>query len=272
MSRQAASALPPAIAALAMSLCTLTGAGTAHAATCQAAPKSPAPQGSHWYYRTDRTLGRKCWYLASEGRKGQAVAPRPAAADEVANAAPAAPPPMAEAAARLTEPLRSPPPPTPPAADWTIAQAAPSTPLPAAPAEPAQSDAAASVATAPPVVTTAAQEPAAEATPAPVIATQPSAPAMAAPERINLTQFVFVAIVGLCLLAGLFPYLAAVRRRREIRIVDLNTKAPLRMPTRESRIASPSLAPADVADRHDEVDIDEERLRRFSQAWKRQAA
>ena len=115
MPRQAASALAPAIAALAMSLCTftLTGAGTAHATACHAAPKSPAPQGSHWYYRTDRTLGRKCWYLASEGRKGQAVTPRPAAADEDANAAPAAP--MAEAAARLTEPLRSPPPPTPPA-------------------------------------------------------------------------------------------------------------------------------------------------------------
>ena len=44
-------------------------------------------------------------------------------------------------------------------------------------------------------------------------------------------QFVFVAFVGLCLLAGLFLYLAAIRRRREIRIVDLNTPAPLRMPT-----------------------------------------
>ena len=148
---------------------------------------------------------------------------------------------MAEAAARLTEPLRSPPPPTPPAADWTIAQATPSTPLPAAPAEPAPSDAAASVPTAPPAVTTTAQEPAAEPTPAPVIASQPSAAAVAAPERINLTQFVFVAFVGLCLLAGLFPYLAAVRRRREIRIVDLNTKASVADANEgiEDRLAKP---------------------------------
>jgi hypothetical protein len=35
----------------------------AHAADCLAAPNSPAPQNSHWYYRTDRAQQRKCWHL-----------------------------------------------------------------------------------------------------------------------------------------------------------------------------------------------------------------
>jgi hypothetical protein len=44
------------------------------AADCAPAAGLQAPQGSHWYYRTERATGRKCWYLSSEGRKGQ-VAP-----------------------------------------------------------------------------------------------------------------------------------------------------------------------------------------------------
>jgi hypothetical protein len=35
----------------------------AHAADCLTAPNSPAPQNSHWYYRTDQVQQRKCWYL-----------------------------------------------------------------------------------------------------------------------------------------------------------------------------------------------------------------
>lgn len=30
---------------------------------CLAAPTDPTPQGSHWYYRTDRATQRDCWYL-----------------------------------------------------------------------------------------------------------------------------------------------------------------------------------------------------------------
>lgn len=37
--------------------------GTARAADCLAAPDSSAPPNSHWYYHTDRTTQRKCWYL-----------------------------------------------------------------------------------------------------------------------------------------------------------------------------------------------------------------
>jgi hypothetical protein len=90
------------------------------------------------------------------------------------------------------------------------------------------------------------------------------------PERINLMQFVFVAFVGLCLLAGLFVYLAAIRRRRDIRIVDLNTPPSLRMPAMAALTDSPSVAPG--TGRRDAADVEDERLRRFSQARKRQPA
>jgi hypothetical protein len=35
---------------------------------CLAAPNAPAPQGSHWYYRTDFIKQSKCWYLRAEGQ------------------------------------------------------------------------------------------------------------------------------------------------------------------------------------------------------------
>jgi hypothetical protein len=49
--------------------------GAARATDCLAAPGSPAPANSHWYYRTDRTQGRKCWYLrAVDGRSQEGTA------------------------------------------------------------------------------------------------------------------------------------------------------------------------------------------------------
>src|SRR5260370_12340053 len=36
---------------------------------CLAEPNAAAPQGSHWYYRVDRTTHRECWYLGPEGGK-----------------------------------------------------------------------------------------------------------------------------------------------------------------------------------------------------------
>jgi hypothetical protein len=38
-------------------------ANTAFAVDCLSAPSSSATPNSHWYYRTDRTQHRKCWYL-----------------------------------------------------------------------------------------------------------------------------------------------------------------------------------------------------------------
>jgi hypothetical protein len=45
---------------------------------CHAAPKGSAPQGSRWYYRTDRATQRKCWFLAEPGAKASASAAAPA--------------------------------------------------------------------------------------------------------------------------------------------------------------------------------------------------
>jgi hypothetical protein len=38
---------------------------------CISKPNSPATQGNHWYYRTDRVNNRQCWYLAEEGAKAR---------------------------------------------------------------------------------------------------------------------------------------------------------------------------------------------------------
>jgi hypothetical protein len=112
----------------------------------------------------------------------------------------------------------------------------------------------------------------ADQTPAAAPTASVAATSTTAPQRINAMQFVFVAFVGICFLAGLFFYLAAVRRRRtEVRIVDLNTTASLRMPAMAALTDSPSVA-SDATGRRDADEIDDERLRRFSQAWKRQAA
>jgi hypothetical protein len=41
-------------------------ANSAFAVDCLTAPNSSAPPNSHWYYRTDRTQQRKCWYLRDD--------------------------------------------------------------------------------------------------------------------------------------------------------------------------------------------------------------
>jgi hypothetical protein len=43
----------------------------ARADDCSPAPRSVAPAGSHWYYHSDRTKRRKCWFLAPLGQPGQ---------------------------------------------------------------------------------------------------------------------------------------------------------------------------------------------------------
>jgi len=50
-------------ALLVSSLGVCAPADTQNSASCVPAPNSSAPQNSHWYYRTDRTTQRKCWYL-----------------------------------------------------------------------------------------------------------------------------------------------------------------------------------------------------------------
>jgi hypothetical protein len=60
----------------------------ARADDCLTAPNSPAPEGSHWYYQTDRATQRKCWYLRAPGQATQ-PATRP-----ISEAAPTAAAPM----------------------------------------------------------------------------------------------------------------------------------------------------------------------------------
>ena len=56
--------LPPTILLMAQA-----SAGKPTAAECSTRPGSTAPQGTHWYYRVNRTDNRHCWYLSSGGMK-----------------------------------------------------------------------------------------------------------------------------------------------------------------------------------------------------------
>jgi hypothetical protein len=49
---------------------------------CLSGPKSPAPEGSHWYYRIDRVTKRHCWYLGEEREKHSRAAPQNSAPSE----------------------------------------------------------------------------------------------------------------------------------------------------------------------------------------------
>jgi hypothetical protein len=51
---------------LASGLAVSVRANTALAVDCLTAPNSSAPPNSHWYYRTDRTQQRKCWYIRAD--------------------------------------------------------------------------------------------------------------------------------------------------------------------------------------------------------------
>ena len=56
---------------------------------CLAAPKGETPEGSHWYYRIDRTSKRHCWYLRGEGEKlSQTAEPNSSGAAKPVAAAP----------------------------------------------------------------------------------------------------------------------------------------------------------------------------------------
>jgi hypothetical protein len=48
----------------------LAGRASRAAEDCISEPNAAAPEGSHWYYRVDRTTQQKCWHLRPEGIKG----------------------------------------------------------------------------------------------------------------------------------------------------------------------------------------------------------
>jgi hypothetical protein len=56
---------------------------------CLSAPKGETPQGSHWFYRIDRTTKRQCWYVRDEGEKAASIAaPKPPSSAKPAAAKP----------------------------------------------------------------------------------------------------------------------------------------------------------------------------------------
>ena len=89
-------------AVLVATLAAIFAVGTANAADdCVETPAGDAPQGSHWYYRTDKATKKKCWYLAQSG----ATRPARNAVETVGHGTPAAqastaPAPSGEAANR----------------------------------------------------------------------------------------------------------------------------------------------------------------------------
>ena len=76
-------------ALLAWSISVAASTITARADDCLAEPNSPAPAGSHWYYRLDKATQRKCWYIHA---KDQSVQPAAAqATSDPASLPPASP-------------------------------------------------------------------------------------------------------------------------------------------------------------------------------------
>jgi hypothetical protein len=254
MSRQFAFPMVGALVAL-LSFSALPTSSGAAAETCIAAPKAPAPQGSHWYYRLDRATQRKCWHLVKLDREPQGSAKRAAPQGEPADEAEVAP---AAGTSRAQSPRHG----------W-LTRSASAVPEAAAPAQGTPdraSEPADDQATAPPPVSAApppipgAQEQANEAT-APVqaelkqanVAAQDSAAGAAGR---GTTQFVFLAIAGIGLLAAAIFLIVDLRRRR----TDVLTRiAPADITSFEAPEADDAptfsaLPPMRLMPQHDDVD------------------
>lgn len=85
----------PVAGALAL-MCVLNT--SARAADCLVAPREAAPEGQHWFYRTDQATKQKCWYLRERDVEttGSPQVQQSARSDAASNAAdqPAASPPL----------------------------------------------------------------------------------------------------------------------------------------------------------------------------------
>ena len=68
--------LVPVILAVLVAVAALTARLGRAADDCISQPNSAAPQGSHWYYRVDRTANRRCWFLGAEGAKVRVASPK----------------------------------------------------------------------------------------------------------------------------------------------------------------------------------------------------
>lgn len=247
-------------------LCTTTpiwAAPAQTAAACSAAPKPTAPQGNHWYYRRDRATQRRCWFLAPAGQKVQGAAPRLAAPASVgAEPAPATAPPTPSLVRqmRLAETL---------------------------PAEPVDTPDSPSLAPAP---TVSAAETKQEPTSAlqdrawdemfrsrearlMQVEERPTQPPVSAahstPAAASSSTFQFgLLAVAIGFFTGSVFYLTGLRRRRtQAPIVEASIEKPSPIPALLTLPTAPRLVPT-----KDDAKVDEERLRLFAHAWKRQTA
>jgi hypothetical protein len=153
------------------------------ASDCLAAPKGPAPQGQHWYYRLERTTKRQCWYLRAAGDKDSAKTAQTAQASSDTPTADAPAPQqhaVQDARAEYPTPRSSAAPKTPSAP----AQAAAATPVEQVAEQTADGNAQQPAATAPwPDVSTASAPPAPNVVAAP---TQPVAKPSKSPSPVAL--------------------------------------------------------------------------------------
>jgi hypothetical protein len=302
MQTHARSVLPPAIAALAVSLSVfmlspLSSAANA-AETCLAAPKGAAPQGSHWYYRVERGSQRKCWRLVQKDQKAQRAgapadpqgdvdddtdeSPAPQAAKKSGGRVAAPQPTVSQALATsnasdtentsdttvaTAQPVQWPDPPA-------SMMERPTDPASVAPAQnvPAQTIPAQTASDAPAPAAIAEQPDQQPVATAESAATAPAAGGTsAASGDVSVLQFIFAIIAFVGLVACPIFYIAGVRLRRS----DVLNKAqhlnalPAEVPAAPGAPTFQPLPPMNLMPQHDDV---EEAMQRFAERWKRRAA
>jgi hypothetical protein len=241
---------------------------------CLAAPKSYAPPGRHWYYRSDRAKGRKCWYLGAAGIKTHQATPQdvPRAAPRVdkparppaplgrETAGDVLPPPLApiEPSTKETSPVSTP---MMQGASSAMQWLVPPQPAAAMEREPADT----------PVVhePVATEAQATEATDAADAAPPRPPAAIETADSTGLNpQWMFVLIAAALAISGIVvPFKIVAARRRRIRIGGYSTMPPprpvnQRIPPRFDNPIAPPLRPAD----------DDEALRQILRSRDRRAA
>jgi hypothetical protein len=251
------------IALAALSVAAIFPSSGSAAETCIAAPNAPAPQGSHWYYRLERATQRKCWRLVKLDREPQATAKQAAAAPDPADEEDAAP--VAETSTERARPVTQ--------HGWLTrsASAVPETPAPTQSTPDRASAPADDQAAAPPPVPGGPEQASEAAAPgAPVQAAEPQPTNVAAQDPAaasagaGMTQFVFLVIAGIGLLAAAIFFIVDLRRRRtdvltRIARQDITSFEPPEAEDPEDAPTFSAMPPMRLMPQHDDVD---EALRR----------
>jgi hypothetical protein len=260
----AASTLAALAASLAVSVFMPSSAASA-AETCLAAPKPGAPQGSRWYYRIDHAAQRKCWHLVKLDQKPQRTAKRAAAQPQPAQEPDAAPA-TATSAERVAESG------TPRAPQW-ITRSASAVPTETfAPMQGPLDRVSERADDQVPAPVSAAPEQAGDTANGPVSPAQAAEPnqtnvapqnSAALPPAGTMTQFVFVALAGLGLLAAAMFVLVDVRRRKTDVLTRVAREDTPSLETADSESPTFShMPPMSLIPRHDDVEEALQRSRR----------